>query len=191
MSLRLKRSIIVCLAASGVCDERMMCTISSMLSCAISRPCTICRRSSAFFRSKRTAHHHVVAVIDEMLDQIAHRQHLGTAVHQRDIVHCKRSLQRRILEKRVQHDAGDGVVFENDDDAKAVAVRFVVDVGDALDLLLVDHVGDLLDHLGLVDHVGNLGDDDALAAAGVCSISVLARIITRPRPVSIASRTPS
>ena len=114
----------------------------------------------------RTAHHHVVAVIDEMLDQIAHRQHLGTAVHQRDIVHCKRSLQRRILEERVQHDAGDGVVFENDDDAKAVAVRFVVDIGDALDLLLVDHVGDLLDHLGLVDHVGNLGDDDALAAAG-------------------------
>ena len=53
MSDNSKRSIIVCLAASGVCDERMMCTISSMLSCAISRPCTICRRSSAFFRSKR------------------------------------------------------------------------------------------------------------------------------------------
>ena len=46
-----------------------------------------------------------------------------------------------------------------------VAVAFVVDVGDALDLLLVDHVGDLLDHLGLVDHVGNFRDDDTFAAA--------------------------
>ena len=51
MSLSSKRSIMACLAASGVCDERMMCTISSMLSCAIKRPSTICRRSSALRRS--------------------------------------------------------------------------------------------------------------------------------------------
>ena len=55
-------------------------------------------------------------------------------------------------------------MLEDDDDSQAVAVRLVVDVGDAFDLLVVDHVGDLLDHLGLVDHVGNLRDDDALAA---------------------------
>ena len=114
----------------------------------------------------RTAHHHVVAVVDEVLDQVAHRQQLRTAVHQRDVVHRERSLERRVLEKRIEHDARHGVVFEDDDDAQAVAVGLVVDVGDAVDLLFVDHVGDLLDHLGLVDHVGNFGDDDALAAAG-------------------------
>ena len=30
----------------------------------------------------------------------------------------------------------------------------------------MDHLGDLLDQLGLVDHVGNLGDDDPLTALG-------------------------
>ena len=107
-----------------------------------------------------------MAVVDEVHDQIAHRQQLRTAVHQRDIVHRKRGLQRRILIKGVEHDARHGVVFEDDDDPQAVTVGLVVDVGNAVDLLLVDHVGDLLNHLGLVDHVGDFGDDDALTAAG-------------------------
>ena len=114
----------------------------------------------------RAAHDDVVAVVDEVADQVAHRQQLRAAVHQRDVVHGERRLKRRILEERVEHHARHGVVLEDDDDAQAVAVRLVVDVGDALDLLLVDHVGDLLDHLGLVDHVGDLRDDDALAARG-------------------------
>ena len=114
----------------------------------------------------RAAYHHVVAVLDEVVDQVAHRQQLRTPVDQGDIVHRKRRLQRRVLEERVEHHARHGVMLEDDDDAQSVAVRLVVDVGDALDLLLVDHVGDLLDHLGLVDHVGNLRDDDALAARG-------------------------
>ncbi len=53
ISLNENRSIMVCLARSGVCDDRMMRTISSMLSCAINRPCTIWRRSSALRLSKR------------------------------------------------------------------------------------------------------------------------------------------
>ena len=53
---------------------------------------------------------------------------------------------------------------------------------DALDLLLVDQLADLLNHLGLVDHVGNLAYDDALAAVAVVSISVRARINTRRDP---------
>ena len=114
----------------------------------------------------RAAHDDVVAVLDEVFDQVAHRQHLRPAVDQRDVVHGERRLQRRVLEQRVQHHARNGVVLQDNDDPQAVAVRLVVDVGDAVDLLVVDHVGDLLDHLGLVDHVGNLRDDDALAAAG-------------------------
>ena len=114
----------------------------------------------------RAAHDDVVAVLDEVFDQVAHRQHLRPAVDQRDVVHGERGLQRRVLEQRVEHHARNGVVLQDDDDPQAVAVRLVVDVGDAVDLLVVDHVGDLLDHLGLVDHVGDFGDDDALAAAG-------------------------
>ncbi len=113
----------------------------------------------------RAAHHHVVAVLDEVFDQVAQREQLRTAVHQRDVVHGERGLQRRVLVKGVEHHARHGVLLEDHDDAQTVAVRLVVDVGDALDLLVVDQVGDLLDHLGLVDHVGDLRDDDALAAA--------------------------
>ena len=112
----------------------------------------------------RTAHHHVVAVFDEIPDQVAHRQQLRPPVHQRDVVHGERRLQGRILEQRVEHHARHGIVLEDDDDPQAVAVRLVVDVGDAVDLLVVDHVGDLPDHFGLVDHVGNLRYHDALAA---------------------------
>ena len=112
----------------------------------------------------RAAHHHVVPVLDEVADHVAQIEQIGTAVHQRDVVHGERRLQRRILIERIEHHARHGILLEDDDDAQTLTVRLVVDVGDALDLLVVDHVGDLLDHLGLVDHIGNLRHHDALAA---------------------------
>ena len=48
----------------------------------------------------------------------------------------------------------------------AVAVGVVVDVGDALNALLLHQVGDALDKAGLVHLVGQLGDDN-LGAAGL------------------------
>ena len=57
-------------------------------------------------------------------------------------------------------------MLEDHYDTHAAAVALVVDIGDALDLLVVDQVGDLADHLGLVDHIGNLGHNDALAPRG-------------------------
>lgn len=166
-SLKLKRSIMACLAKSGFLAARMMWMISSMLSCAMSRPNTICSLFSALAKSKRVRpHDHVVAVLDEMLHQIQQIEHHRTTVHQRDVVHRERGLQRRILIQRIEHHARHGIVFQDDDDTHAVPVGLVVDIGNALDLLFVDKVGDLLDHLRLVDHIGNFGDDDALAAAG-------------------------
>ena len=114
----------------------------------------------------RAPHDHVVAVLDEMPHQIQQIEHHRTTVHQRDVVHRERGLQRRILIQRIEHHARHGIVFQDDDDTHAVPVGLVVDIGNALDLLFVDKVGDLLDHLRLVDHIGNFGDDDALAAAG-------------------------
>ena len=64
----------------------------------------------------------------------------------------------------VQHDLGRGVPLHVDDDVHAVAVGVVVDVGDALDALLLHQVGDALDELGLVHLVGQLADDDLAAA---------------------------
>ena len=102
----------------------------------------------------RAPHDHVVAVLDEMLHQIQQIEHHRTTVHQRDVVHRERGLQRRILIQRIEHHARHGIVFQDDDDTHAVPVGLVVDIGNALDLLFVDKVGDLLDHLRLVDHIG-------------------------------------
>ena len=68
-----------------------------------------------------------------------------------------------IFQRLFRTTSGDGVLLEVDDDAHAVAVGLVADVGDALDALLAHQLGDLLDQLGLVDLVGDLGGDDRLA----------------------------
>ena len=56
-----------------------------------------------------------------------------------------------------------GVALQFDDDAVALAVALVADVGNALDALVAHQLGHLLDHRRLVHLVGNLGDDDGFA----------------------------
>ncbi len=63
----------------------------------------------------------------------------------------------------VQHDVGLGVALQLDDDAHAVAVALVAQIGDALDQLVAHGLGDALDQLRLVDLVGHLGEDDRVA----------------------------
>ena len=64
--------------------------------------------------------------------------------------------------------------FSSIDHAHAGAVRLVAQVGDAVDLAVLDHLGDALEQGGLVDLVRQLGDDDLEAIA--------ARSIPRRRP---------
>ena len=65
----------------------------------------------------------------------------------------------------VEHDFGGGVALQVDDDAHALAVGFVADVGDALDALVLGGLGDLLDQAVLADLVGDFGEDDRAAVA--------------------------
>ena len=72
-----------------------------------------------------------------------------------------------MLVELVEHDLGDRVALELDHDPHAVAVRLVAQVGDLGDLLVLDELGDLLDHAAvaaLLHGVGQLGDDDRLLA---------------------------
>ena len=75
----------------------------------------------------------------------------------------KVDLQRREAVELVQHHVGHGVALQLDDDAHALAVGLVANVGDAFDLLLAHQLGDLLDHRRLVHLIGDLGDDERLA----------------------------
>ena len=108
------------------------------------------------------AYHNLMAVVDELSNQILQVEQHRATINQRDVVHRKRGLQLSILIERIEHHARHSVLLQDDHNANTVAVALVIDVCDTLQLLLVDHIGDLLDHLGLIDHIGDLGDHDAL-----------------------------
>jgi hypothetical protein len=78
--------------------------------------------------------------------------------------------------------SGHRVALDLDHDAIAVAVGFVAQRGDAVDLLLAPQLADALDHRGLVHLVGNLADDDRLALAAQRLEVDLAAHHDAPRP---------
>ena len=115
----------------------------------------------------RAARHHLAAVLQEDLQQELQVAQARLTVDQRDHVHAEAVLQLRLLVEVVEHDLGHFAALELDDHAHAGLVRLVLDVADALDLLLVDELGDALEQRLLVHLIGNLVDDDRLARAAV------------------------
>ena len=109
------------------------------------------------------ARDHLLAEGDEQRQQVLQVHHLRPAGVERHHVGAEIGLQRREAIELVQHHVGHRVALQLDDDAETVAVGFVAQVGDALDLLLAHQFGDALDHGGLVHLVGNFGDDDRFA----------------------------
>ncbi len=110
----------------------------------------------------------VLAVIEEGADGAVERELLGLAVMDGQEDHGEGLLHLGVLVELVEDDLGLRAAFERDEDAHAVAVGFVAELGagDVFDYLFVDELGDALHELGLVDLVGDLLDDDGLATAG-------------------------
>ena len=123
----------------------------------------------------RPADDDLVPVIDEPPDHFLQREDLRPAVHKRKHDDPEGRLHLRVLVQVVEDHVGVRVAFQVDDDAEPVPVRFVPDVGDILEFLFVDEVGDFLDQVRLVDLVRDLRHDDALAV-------VLSRFDARLRP---------
>ena len=98
-------------------------------------------------------------------DELVDRQGARHPVDQGQHVGGEVGLQLGVLEEVVEHDAGDRVALEHDDEALAGARAGVVaDVGDALDAPGVGELGDLEREVVGVDHVGQLADDEHRAA---------------------------
>ena len=110
-------------------------------------------------------------VVDPVPDEAVERQRARHLVDEREHVGAEGRLQLGVLVEVVEHDLGDGVALEHDDEALAGAARgLVVDVGDARDLAVLDEVGDLhREHVG-VDLVGQLGDDERLTVADLLDV---------------------
>ena len=78
----------------------------------------------------------------------------------------KRVLQLGLLVELVQDDVAGLALLQLHHHADAFPVALVPQVGDAVDLLLVHQLGDLLQQGGLVHLVGQLGEDDLLPVPG-------------------------
>ena len=112
----------------------------------------------------------VLAVADEIFHDVDQAEGAGLLVDDRQHDDAERGLQGGVLVEVVEDDLGQLAPLDLDDDPDALPVGFVANVGDPLDLLGVDQVGDALDELGLVDGVGDLGDDDPLPLALVAPL---------------------
>jgi hypothetical protein len=91
----------------------------------------------------RAASDNFFAEGDEMREEIAQGELFGAAAVQRQHVAAEGGLHRREAVKLVQHHIGRGVALQFDHHAHADPVGFVGDVGDAFDLFVAHHFGDL------------------------------------------------
>ena len=111
----------------------------------------------------------LLAVLDVLLQRALEREHarLRATLDQRQHVDAEGLLHGGVLEEVVEHLHRLGVALQLDDHAHAGAVRLVAQVADAVDLAVLDQLGDALEQRRLVDLVGQLGDDDLEAIAAV------------------------
>ena len=100
---------------------------------------------------------------DEVRQEPAQGQLFGAAAVQRQHVGPETRLHGREAVKLVQHHVGRGVAAQFDHQPHAVAVGFVLDVADPLDLLFLGQFRDPLDQRRLVDLVGDVVQHDGLA----------------------------
>ena len=104
-----------------------------------------------------------LAEVDEGGEKIPERQRLGPAAVERNHIGREGRLQRGEAPELVQDHIGHGVALQLDHDPHAIAVGFVAQIRDALDLLLANELGDPLEQNRLVHLIGDLGDDQGLA----------------------------
>ncbi len=81
-------------------------------------------------------------------------------VHQCQHDNAEAGLQSGLLKEVVQHHLGVGILFQLDDHPHTVAVGLVPQVGNAVQALVLDLLGNVLDELALVDLIGQLRNDD-------------------------------
>ena len=109
---------------------------------------------------------HVDAVVDEKLDGFDERQDARLAVNNGQHDHAEVFLELGMFVEVVQDNFRLLAALQLHHNAHPVAVRLVANVGDALDLLLLNELRDALDDFRLVHLVGYFRDDDLLLFFG-------------------------
>ena len=134
-----------------------------------------------------------------MGDECLQTECLGLVVDECDVDDTVGDLHVRLLEQILEDHVRDCILVELDNDTHTVPVGFIPEVGDALNLLVLDPLSDLLDEHGLVHLVGDLIDDDPLlAVAHLLEVGVgpdlqpsTSGLVCGPYPGKAVDRTPS
>ena len=128
----------------------------------------------------RAALDNVLLEADILVENLAQRQHTrlqfaARARHECDVNHRNGVFQLRIGEKLVQNNLRIRVTAYIDNDLHTLTRGMVLDVGDAVNALVLDQICHGLDQTRLVDHVRNLGNNDlALAVRQVYDLGLCA-----------------
>ena len=88
---------------------------------------------------------HFLAELHKGLDDIAQAHQFGATAANGEHVDAEGLLRRRVAVDLVEHDLGGRVALQFHDDAHAFAIRFVAQIGNAFDPLVLDRIGDLFD----------------------------------------------
>ena len=123
----------------------------------------------------RAAGDHLAAMREEVGEHRLQAEQLRLAVDQRDHVDAEGVLELRLLVEVVEHHLRQLAALELDHHPHAGLVGLVLDVRDAVDLLLVDELGDALEQDLLVALVRQLVHDDLLPGTLVDVLDVRAR----------------
>src|SRR5215217_2417048 len=114
------------------------------------------------------------------------------AVDECNQVHPEALLHLGVLVEVVEDDLGHGLALQFDHYAHAVPVRLVAQVGDVLELAVLDQLGDLLQEVALVDLVRDLRDHDlGLVALDLLGVGLGLHPYGAPPGLNIVASTTS
>ena len=123
----------------------------------------------------RAADDDLFAMLDEVMEQRREVHDLRLVVDDGQEDDAERGLHLRVAIQIVQHDLGDRIALQLDDDAHSFAVGFVAKIGDAFDALVVNQLGDFFEQALLVRHVRDFRHDDLFAFALLLRLDAGAR----------------
>ena len=109
-----------------------------------------------------TPYHYFVTVLHIMMDNILQVEGLRPAFDQRHIIYPERGLKLGVFVQVVEDNIGDGILFQIIHNAHTVAVAFIADVRNTLQLLFINQGSGLLNHRSFVYLVRYFGYDDLL-----------------------------
>ena len=115
---------------------------------------------------------HIPSVVHKAPQHVLEAQYFGLAAHDGEHIHAESGLHGRVGEELVENDPADGIALELDNYSHSLAIRFITQVRDALDHLVLDQTGNLLHQFRFVYLVGKLDDNDGLAVRSFVSFDV-------------------